>query len=188
MSGGGKVHLQGVSGRAGRARIVGMLAVLVAAVALLAGCGGSSKKSTSSAAPATTSSSTTSSSTTAASTTTSASTTSASTTTSPSSSSSTAAAAWTEPNGNLAGTRNVASSINGSNVNQLKVAWKVPLTGKIGIGFGEFAATPIVVNGVAYFQDLSSNVYAVKLSTGKLLWRTKDNSPNVGPDGVSVAG
>src|ERR1700742_3464221 len=154
MSGGGEVHLKGVSGRAGRARIVGMLAVLVAAVALLAGCGSSSKKSTSSAAPATTSSSTTSSSTTAASTT-SASTTSANTTTSPSGSSSTAAAGWTQPNGNLAGTRDVASSINSSNVTQLKTAWKVPLTGKIGIGFGSFAATPVVVNGVAYYQDLS---------------------------------
>ena len=38
--------------------------------------------------------------------------------------------------------------------------------------FGNFAATPVVVDGVAYFQDLDSGVYAVKMSTGKLLWHT----------------
>jgi outer membrane protein assembly factor BamB/cytochrome c2 len=159
---------------------MGALLALIAAVGLLAGCGGSSKKSsssssTTSAAPAT------SSSTTAA--TTSATTTSATTTAAPSA----AAAAWTQPNGNLAGTRDVMSSITSSNVKKLGVAWKVPITGK-GPYFGNYAATPVIVGGVAYFQDLVSGVYAIKMSTGKLLWHTKFNSPNVGPDGVSVVG
>jgi outer membrane protein assembly factor BamB len=159
---------------------LGVLGALVAAVGLLAGCGGSSKKSsssssTTSAAPAT------SSSTTAA--TTQATTTSSTTTAAPS----TAAAAWTQPNGNLAGTRDVVSSINSSNVNKLGVAWTVPITSKAG-AFGNLAATPVIVGGVAYFQDLDSDVWAIKVSTGKLLWHTKENSPNVGPDGVNVVG
>ena len=34
----------------------------------------------------------------------------------------------------------------------------------------------MIVDGVAYFQDLDSGVWAVKMSTGKLLWHTKENS------------
>ena len=61
------------------------------------------------------------------------------------------------------------SSINSSNVSKLGVAWTVPITGKAG-AFGNFSTNPVVVNGVAYFQDIGSGVYAVKMSTGKLLW------------------
>jgi outer membrane protein assembly factor BamB len=158
---------------------VGVLVALIAAVGLLAGCGGSSKKSTSSststAAPTSSSTSAQTQATTTSST---------STATAPAA----AAASWTQPNGNLAGTRDVVSSINSSNVSKLGVAWKVPITGKVGIGFGSFAATPVIVGGVAYFQDLDSSVWAVKMSTGKLLWHTQMNSPNVGPDGVNVVG
>jgi alcohol dehydrogenase (cytochrome c) len=177
------VYSTRVTRRMTRGQILGVLAALVAAIGLLAGCGGSSKKSssssaTSSAAPATTSSSTSAATTTQATTTSSTSTTAAP---------SAAAASWTEPNGNLAGTRDVESSINSSNVSKLGVAWTVPITGKAG-SFGNFAATPVVVDGVAYFQDLDSGVYAVKMSTGKLLWHTQFNSENEGPDGVSVVG
>ena len=98
-----------------------------------------------------------------------------------------AAASWTQPNANLAGTRDVTSSVNSSNVSKLGVAWTVPITGKAGL-FGNFAATPVIVDGVAYFQDLDSGVYAIKMSTGKLLWHTPYNSPNDGPDGVNVVG
>jgi outer membrane protein assembly factor BamB len=171
-----------VSGRLTRGQALGALVALVAALGLLAGCGGSSKKSsssstTSSAAPATTSSSTSAATTTQATTTSSTSTTAAAS----------VASGWTEPNGNLAGTRDVQSSINSSNVSKLGVAWTVPITGKPGV-FGNFATTPVVVDGVAYFQDLDSGVYAVQMSTGKLLWHTQFNSENEGPDGVNVVG
>jgi outer membrane protein assembly factor BamB len=96
------------------------------------------------------------------------------------------ASSWTQPNGNLEGTRDVASSINSSNVSSLKQAWSVPITGKPGT-FGSFATNAVIVNGVAYYQDLNSDVYAVKMSTGKLLWDTKYNSTNEGPNGVNVA-
>ncbi len=158
--------------------VTAVLLALIAAVGLLAGCGGSSKKSSSSSSSTT--AAPTSSSTSAQ---TQATTTSSTTTAAPSS----AAAGWTQYNGNLAGTRDVMSSINSGNVNKLGVAWKVPITGKPQ-AFGNFAASPVIVGGVAYFQDLQSGVWAIKLSTGKLLWNTKMNSPNVGPDGVNVVG
>jgi hypothetical protein len=64
-----------------------------------------------------------------------------------------AAVSWTQPNANLAGTRDVQSSVNLSNVSRLGVAWTVPLTGKAGM-FGNFATRPVTVGGVVYIQDL----------------------------------
>jgi alcohol dehydrogenase (cytochrome c) len=157
-----------------------VLAALVAAVGLLAGCGGSSNKSSSSTS--TPSSSATSSQTHTQPTATTATTPSAGATTT-----SAAAASWTQPNADLAGTRDVQSSINSSNVNKLGVAWTLPLTAAAG-SFGNFAATPVVVNGVVYIQDLTSGVYAIKLSSGKVLWHTPYNSDDNGPNGVSVVG
>ena len=51
-----------------------------------------------------------------------------------------------------------------------------------------YATTPVVVNGVVYTQDLESNVMAIRLATGKVLWTHNYNSPNGGPDGVNVVG
>jgi alcohol dehydrogenase (cytochrome c) len=100
------------------------------------------------------------------------------------------AAGWTLPGGNLANTRDVASAITSSNVATLGVAWCVPAesTGAIhAAGFAdEIATTPVVVNGVVYIQDLESNVMAIRLATGKVLWTHNYNSLNGGPDGVNV--
>ena len=100
------------------------------------------------------------------------------------------AAGWALPGGNLANTRDVASSITCSDVSTLGVAWSVPLQstgvrGSAGLGDG-YATTAIVVNGVVYLQDLESNVMAIKLATGKVLWTRDYNSVNGGPDGVNV--
>jgi alcohol dehydrogenase (cytochrome c) len=102
------------------------------------------------------------------------------------------AAAWTLPGGNLANTRDVASAITAANVAQLGVAWCVPVesTGEaasVGLTDG-YSTTPVVVNGVVYLQDMESNVMAIKLATGKVLWTHNYSSPNGGPDGVNVAG
>jgi outer membrane protein assembly factor BamB len=91
-----------------------------------------------------------------------------------------AAPGWTLPGANQQNTRDVASAINSSNVSALGVAWAVPVR-----SFG-YSATPVVVNGVVYTQDLSSNVMAIDLATGKVLWTHDYNSPNGGPDGVNV--
>src|SRR3984957_8459566 len=98
------------------------------------------------------------------------------------------AAGWTQPGANLANTRDVASAITSSNVSKLREAWSVPLRIPTAHTDGAYATTPVVVNGVVYLQDLQSNVMAISLATGKVLWRHAYNSPNGGPDGVNVVG
>jgi outer membrane protein assembly factor BamB len=99
---------------------------------------------------------------------------------------------WTLPGGNLANTRDIASPITSSNVSTLGVAWCVPVesTGATkAAGFANgYATTPVVVNGVVYTQDQESNVMAIQLATGKVLWAHTYNSLNGGPDGVNVVG
>src|ERR1700677_1661854 len=100
---------------------------------------------------------------------------------------------WPYSNGNLANTRDaVGSTITLANVSTLKKAWSFDLSGKaiksVG-GFGTLSANPIVVNGVVYIQDLHSNVYALSLATGKLIWTYTVNKPELsgpGPNGVAV--
>ena len=103
-----------------------------------------------------------------------------------------AAAAWTLPGGNLQNTRDVSSPITSSDVTKLGVAWCVPVesTGAArGAGLADgYATTPVVVHGVVYTQDLESNVMAIRLATGKVLWTHNYSSPNGGPDGVNVVG
>src|SRR5580704_17246087 len=98
------------------------------------------------------------------------------------------AAGWTAPDGDLASTRYVTSAITSANVSTLGVAWTVPLTMNVTHTDGAYAATPVIVNGVVYTQDLDSNVYAISLATGKVLWTHEYNSANGGPDGVNVTG
>ncbi len=98
------------------------------------------------------------------------------------------AAGWTQPNADLASTRYVASAITSTNVSKLGVAWTVPLTMSTARTDGAYATTPVIVNGVVYAQDLDSDVFAISLATGKVLWTHNYDSPNGGPDGVNVAG
>ncbi len=97
------------------------------------------------------------------------------------------AAGWTQPGADLANTRDVASGITSTDVSKLGVAWTVPLTMSTAHTDGAYATTPVIVNGVVYVQDLDSDVFAISLATGKVLWTHGYNSPNGGPDGVSVA-
>jgi alcohol dehydrogenase (cytochrome c) len=98
------------------------------------------------------------------------------------------AAGWTLPGADLASTRYVASAITSADVSKLGVAWTVPLTISTAHTDGAYATTPVIVNGVVYLQDLDSDVMAISLATGKVLWAHDYNSPNGGPDGVTVAG
>ena len=97
------------------------------------------------------------------------------------------AAGWAQPGADLANTRDVASGITSKDVSKLGVAWTVPLTMSTAHTDGAYATTPVIVNGVVYVQDLDSDVFAIRLATGKVLWTHDYNSPNGGPDGVSVA-
>ena len=98
------------------------------------------------------------------------------------------AAGWTQPDADLASTRYVTSAITSANVSKLGVAWTVPLTMNTTHTDGAYATTPVIVNGVVYVQDLDSDVFAISLATGKVLWTHDYNSPNGGPDGVNVVG
>ena len=98
------------------------------------------------------------------------------------------AAGWTQPDADLASTRYVTSAITSANVSKLGVAWTVPLTMNATHTDGAYATTPVIVNGVVYVQDLDSDVFAISLATGKVLWTHDYNSPNGGPDGVNVVG
>jgi outer membrane protein assembly factor BamB len=100
---------------------------------------------------------------------------------------------WAYPNGNLANTRVADTTIDAANVPSLREAWSFHLSGTAAAGVhgaGSFAATPVVVDGVVYAQDLDANVYAISLATGKLRWEYPVNVPEAsgpGPDGVAVA-
>jgi glucose dehydrogenase len=97
-------------------------------------------------------------------------------------------AGWTLPGADPQNTRDVHSLITSSNVSTLGVAWCVPIPAtSAGVPVG-YATTPVVVNGVVYTQDLQSDVMAIRLATGQVLWTHDYNSLNGGPDGVNVAG
>jgi glucose dehydrogenase len=94
------------------------------------------------------------------------------------------AAQFPTPNGDLANTRATRGSIGSSNVKQLGIAWKVPI---IAAGaFGGLASTPIIAGNTVYTQDLDSNVQAISLASGKVLWTHRYNPPDVGPNGVAI--
>ena len=90
---------------------------------------------------------------------------------------------WALPGADLQNSRNVGGPINASNVSRLGVAWTVPITAHGA--FGAYATTPVAANGVLYTQDLESNVQAINLKSGKVLWTHKYNSPSEGPNGVT---
>jgi len=94
---------------------------------------------------------------------------------------------WPLQNGDLFNTREThGSSITSANVARLGVAWTMPLTASSV--YGTFAANPVTDHsGVVYLQDLDSNVFAVDLASGRVLWRRMYHSPDIGPNGVSVA-
>jgi outer membrane protein assembly factor BamB len=100
---------------------------------------------------------------------------------------------WPDANGDLANTRVADSSISSATVSKLTPAWTYKLTGigAAGVGgSGSLASNPIVEDGVVYVQDLDADVYALSLSSGKLVWEYECNDPaktGPGPNGVAVA-
>jgi outer membrane protein assembly factor BamB len=91
---------------------------------------------------------------------------------------------WPAPNGDLVNSRVATSEIDSGNVDQLGVAWTIPI--EVGGTFGNYASTPIVVDGVVYTQDLTSNVKAIDFETGDVKWSKDYNAPTVGPNGVTI--
>ncbi len=89
------------------------------------------------------------------------------------------------PGIDLANTRFAAGPIDRASAEKLKLAWKLPSEAQST--YGAYSASPVVSGGVVYMQDLESNVQAVDLESGELLWETKMESPDQGPNGVAVA-
>ncbi|CAN5397589.1 PQQ-dependent methanol/ethanol family dehydrogenase [soil metagenome] len=92
---------------------------------------------------------------------------------------------WPTPQGNLAATRAALNSaIDSSNVSQLGVAWRFPLTAVSG--YGAATANPIVVGEAVYLQDMESNVFALDRATGAVKWTKEYKAATIGPNGVAV--
>jgi outer membrane protein assembly factor BamB len=90
------------------------------------------------------------------------------------------------PGTDLASSRHAEGGIERANVNKLKEAWSLPL--KAQSSYGAISATPVVAGGVVYVQDLESNVQAVDLESGDVLWEKTYSESDQGPNGVVVGG
>lgn len=96
-----------------------------------------------------------------------------------------AAAEWPMPHRDYANTRATQdSTIRAENVAQLGVAWTFPL--HHGSKWGAAASTPLIANGVVYFQDLKSNVFALDFQTGGVIWEKIFDQAAFGPNGPAL--
>lgn len=89
------------------------------------------------------------------------------------------------PGVDAANTRQVGGPIDSGTVPHLKVAWTAPVPGEGA--YGSYASTPIISKGVIYSQDLGSNVQAISLDSGEVLWTKSFEDPSHGPNGLAVA-
>ncbi len=96
------------------------------------------------------------------------------------------ASATSYPNLDLSNTRYTGGPIDQSSVSQLGVAWTLPIT--TSSEYGSYSSSPLVSDGVVYSQDLSSNVQAIDLKTGKVIWTHSYESPDQGPNGLVLGG
>jgi outer membrane protein assembly factor BamB len=97
-----------------------------------------------------------------------------------------AAGDWSAANRDLADTRAAAGPSLSRPQRALRVRWRFRLRGKVGFS-GIYASTPVVSGGHVYIQDLNSNVFALDLTTGKLLWTHRYDRPDGGPNGLAIA-
>lgn len=90
------------------------------------------------------------------------------------------------PNFDTSNTRRTSGPIDRADVSKLATAWSMPLTARSA--YGSYSASPIVSGGVIYSQDLASNVQAIDLKTGQVVWTKSFSSPDQGPNGIVVQG
>ena len=89
------------------------------------------------------------------------------------------------PGIDAANTRHAQGTIDSSNVTSLAQAWTASIPGVSN--FGSYASTPVIDKGVIYSQDLASNVQALSLDSGEVIWTRSYEQPSYGPNGVVVA-
>jgi outer membrane protein assembly factor BamB len=96
-----------------------------------------------------------------------------------------AAHEWPLPNKDYGNSRaTFDSDIDSTNVSDLEAAWAFPIPG-IG-SYGGGASNPLIINGVVYFQDLQSNVFAIDLESGEVLWEHMIEESVIGPNGPAA--
>jgi len=87
-------------------------------------------------------------------------------------------------NVDLENSREAPSSIDSASVRDLELAWSQPLLAKAeGL---RYVGSPVVEEGVAYVQDPMSNVQAIEIETGEIVWEARFEEPVSGPNGVIV--
>ena len=94
--------------------------------------------------------------------------------------------AWPLANQDYRGHRSSGGPIDASTIGDLGVAWTFPIDSQSDSGSAPSRRTRSILDGVAYFQDLTSNVYAVDLETGELIWEATYDVSQLGPNGVAV--
>jgi outer membrane protein assembly factor BamB len=90
------------------------------------------------------------------------------------------------PNGDPSNTRSTGGPIQATTVSRLSTAWTLPLGGQAP--HGAYWSSPVIDGEVVYSQDSASNVQAIDLATGRILWEKPYGSTIEGPNGVTVAG
>jgi outer membrane protein assembly factor BamB len=89
------------------------------------------------------------------------------------------------PNVDPSNSRHSSGPINASSVSELEIAWTLPLTAQST--YGSYSSSPVVSNGVIYSQDLMSNVQAIDIESGDVLWTKRYELEDQGPNGLVVA-
>jgi len=93
---------------------------------------------------------------------------------------------WPLPNLDRSSTRAAPGPAAPASTRTLRVRWRFHFRGEVGFS-GIDAAGPVVAGGRVYVQDLNSDVYALRLADGRLLWRHRYGRPNGGPNGLALA-
>jgi outer membrane protein assembly factor BamB len=92
---------------------------------------------------------------------------------------------WPLANHDYANTRATTSSrIDSGTVNTLGLSWQRGLRG--ASKWGTAASGPLIAKGVLYFQDLSSNVFAIDVESGSLKWKHVVRQKAFGPNGPAI--
>jgi glucose dehydrogenase len=92
---------------------------------------------------------------------------------------------WPMGNKDYANTRAALNAgIDSSNVSNLGIAWTYDIQGVAG--WGAAASAPLIANGIVYFQDLASNVVALDLASGEVLWEWLPRQAVLGPNGPGL--
>ena len=95
------------------------------------------------------------------------------------------AAEWPMGNRDYANTRATTdTTIDSDTLDDLGVAWTLPTTGVSD--WGASASTPVISEGVVYFQDLMSNTFAIDLGSGDPIWEREYGRAAIGPNGPSI--